>query len=146
MRAFGDGTHWVAERWKVKDIAESLKLQELAFEVTWRPSELELQDALRSLPAAPENELIAYQVDVGYSAMGARPLDGMWIKKGADGIYEARMPVIIFGCIQSREGDPTCPFDDGYCENYCRGRANSREAAVKLALLDAAKNAAGLWE
>ncbi len=128
-------------------ITESLKKMTplaplLTAKLRSRPSEIDIQETLQALAPAPSNELIEYQVDMGYSAMGARPIDGMWIKRGADGVYEARMPISIMGM----GGGPGSPFSDRYDGNYASGRGVNRAVAIKLAIIDAAWIAASLWE
>jgi len=147
LLSHGLGQHWQSAKYKIAEQLDTIELDplirdQLRFDIGARPSELEIQETLSGLEPAPENELVAYNLSLGYSAMGARPVDGTWIKKGADGIYEARMPMAIMGS-GGGYGDP---FRDMYDGNYVTGRANSREGAIKIMILESARIAASLWE
>lgn len=54
----------------------------------------------------------------------------IWVKQGADGIYEARR------CL---DGSDTDPFADGkVAVNYFHGRATTQETAIKILKREAA--------
>lgn len=90
--------------------------------------ELRIKQTCRN--PAPANELLPYELD-----------NGIWIRKDASGIYEAR---IGWGndFAPPRGWDRENPFADRYAFNYFAGRGLTREIAMRVMF----REAKSLWE
>lgn len=90
----------------------------------------------------PDSEHVQYQMAGTAYFLGVAG-DAVWMRKGADGIYEARMAVAILGT--SGDSDVDDPFSDRFHDNYVHGRATTREKAIELMLKQQHEISESLW-